>query len=62
MSEDHPETLNIQMWLAAGLGALGRPQEGIRLVLDALEKGEKTGELERNMKQFRFALVGPSNA
>ena len=41
---------------------LGRPKDGIPLVVDALEKGEKNGELEMNLRCYRLELVRSSNA
>ena len=41
---------------------LGRPKDGIPLVVDALEKGEKNGESEMFMRLCRLNLVRSSNA
>lgn len=40
----------------------GRPQEGIYLIVDALEKGEKTGVAARRMRKWTELLVRPFNA
>lgn len=39
---------------------LGRPRDGIPLVVDALDKGEKAGEAEEEMQNWRSLLVRSS--
>lgn len=60
--EYHYNTLCTQVLLAQAYTNLGRPKDGIPLVVDALEKGEKNGEPERFMRYFRLELVRSSNA
>ena len=56
------DTLIGQVNLAYGYHDLGRPKDGIPLVFDALEMGEKTAVSERYMKDWRAMLVRPTRA
>ena len=60
--EDHHEFLSTQVLLATAYLNLGRPRDGIPLIVDAVEKGEKTGLPEWHMRGWRSDLVRPSNA
>lgn len=60
--EYHHNTLCTQVLLAQAYMNLGRPKDGIPLVVDALEKGEKNGESEMFMRLCRLNLVRSSNA
>lgn len=51
-----------QVNLASAYQDLRRPKDGIPLVIDALEKGEKGAVPERYMKYFRYTLVRPTRA
>ena len=62
LPEYHHDTLCTQVLLARAYMNLGRPKDGIPLVVDALEKGEKNGEPERLMRYWRLELVRSSNA
>lgn len=62
LAEYHHNTRCTQVLLAQAYMNLGRPKDGIPLVVDALETGEKNGELEMNMRYYRLNLVGSSNA
>lgn len=62
LPEYHYNTLCTQVLLAQAYMKLGRPKDGIPLVVDALEKGEKNGEPEWFMRHCRLELVRSSNA
>lgn len=57
LPEDHHITLSTQCLLAEAYMYLGRPRDGIPLVVDALDKGEKAGATEWNMQYWRSILV-----
>lgn len=58
----HHDILCTQVLLAQAYMNLGRPKDGIPLVVDALEKGEKNGHHETFMRYCRLELVRSSNA
>lgn len=58
----HLNTLCTQVLLAQAYMNLGRPKDGIPLVVDVLEKGEKYGAPERFMRCYKLELVRSSNA
>lgn len=59
MPEDHRFSLATQGLLARVYSDLGRPRDGIPLIVDVLEKGEKAGESEYDMQFWRSLLVRP---
>ena len=59
--EDHHRFLSTQVLLATAYLSLGRPRDGIPLVVDALQKGEKNVLPEWVMQSWRPELVGPSD-
>lgn len=62
LPEYHYNTLFTQVLLAQAYMNLGRPKDGIPLVVDLLEKGEKNGNPEMFMRYCRLELVRSSNA
>ena len=56
------EVLIGQVNLATGYYDLRRPKDGIPLIVDAIEKGEKTAVSERVLKDFRGWLVRATRA
>lgn len=62
MPEDHYEILHLQYSIAHVYQTLGRPVDGIPLLVDALEKGENAGVLARRVQKWRTCLVGPPRA
>ena len=62
LPENHHAILYTQVLLATAYLNLGRPRDGIPWIVDALEKGEKTGLPEWRMRGWRSELVRSSNA
>ena len=62
MPEDDTDTLRSQVSLAIVYGYLRRPEDAIPLVVDALEKGEKIGIPEYDMRTWRSELVRSTRA
>lgn len=59
MPGDHRFLLTTQCLLARAYSDVGRPRDGIPLIVDVLEKGEKAGESEYDMQLWRSLLVRP---
>lgn len=57
MPEDHQFLLTTQCLLALAYSDLGRPRDGIPLIVDVLEKGEKAGESDIHLQAWRSLLV-----
>ena len=62
MPEDHFDTLNLQYCIVRTYQTLGRPEDGIPLLVDALEKGEKAGLLAKTIQRWKTCLVSPPRA